>query len=89
MRRVMSTSNGMPAISACLGYMLVAVKPGIVFISLRKTSSPATRKSMRAMPAASTARYEASASSLRRAASSGSTSARGTTAAKPSTYLAS
>ena len=56
MSRAMRASNGRPAISACLGYMLVAVKPGSVFISLMKASSGVTRKSIRARPAPSTAR---------------------------------
>ena len=52
----MSSSKRRPASSACLGYMLVAVKPGRVFISLMYASSGVTRKSTLARPAQSTAR---------------------------------
>ena len=56
MSRAISSAKGRPASSACFGYMLVAVKPGSVFISDRYVSSGVTRKSIRASPAASTAR---------------------------------
>ena len=56
MTRAMRSANGSPASSACFGYMLVAVKPGSVFISLMYASSAVTRKSTRARPAQSTAR---------------------------------
>jgi hypothetical protein len=89
MSRVMSSGIEYPASSACLGYMLVAVKPGSVFISEMYVSSVVTRKSIRASPEASTARYAASDSSFRRAARSPSTAARGMTSARPGTYFAS
>ena len=56
MSRAMSSANPIPASSACWGYMLVAVKPGRVFISEMYGSPGCTRKSTRARPAPSTAR---------------------------------
>lgn len=51
MRRSTSSGFGMPAASQSIGYMLMAVKPGMVLISLKITSpSLVTKKSTRDRP---------------------------------------
>ena len=68
-------------------YPLVAVKPGIVLISLTSARSPSRKKSTRAMPEQSMARKAASASSWMRRVSSGAMGAGTVSRACPSAYF--
>jgi hypothetical protein len=63
MRRSISSRKGMPVASQILGYMLMEVKPGMVFTSFRKILPVAfsMKKSTRAMPLSSSARKAAMA----------------------------
>ncbi len=63
------------------------MKPGMVLISFTSSVAPSRKKSTRAMPAQSTARKAATASSRTRAVIAGDTGAGHTSRAWPSAYF--